>query len=36
MTWIQYYVMQPLLFDSVHGSASFVLASLENEIQARL
>ncbi|EEA24146.1 hypothetical protein TMatcc_007223 [Talaromyces marneffei ATCC 18224] len=32
----QYYVMQPLLFDSVHGSASFVLASLENEIQARL
>ncbi|OKL60587.1 hypothetical protein UA08_04012 [Talaromyces atroroseus] len=30
----QYYVTQPLLFNSVHGSASFVLASLENEMQA--
>ncbi|KAH8703502.1 putative cell wall glycosyl hydrolase YteR [Talaromyces proteolyticus] len=29
----EYYVTQPLLFNSVHGSASFVLASLEHEIQ---
>ncbi|RAO68568.1 uncharacterized protein BHQ10_004580 [Talaromyces amestolkiae] len=29
----EYYVTQPLLYDSVHGSASFVLASLENEMQ---
>ncbi|EED17831.1 cell wall glycosyl hydrolase YteR, putative [Talaromyces stipitatus ATCC 10500] len=28
----EYYVTQPLLFNSVHGSASFVLASLENEM----
>ncbi|PCG93862.1 Six-hairpin glycosidase [Penicillium occitanis (nom. inval.)] len=32
---VSYYVTRPLLFDSVHGSASFVLASLENEIQHR-
>ncbi|CRG91272.1 hypothetical protein PISL3812_08320 [Talaromyces islandicus] len=29
-----YYVNQPILYDSVHGSASFVLASLENELSA--
>ncbi|KAE8154435.1 Six-hairpin glycosidase-like protein [Aspergillus avenaceus] len=28
----EYYVNQPLLYDSVHGSASFVLASLEHEM----
>ena len=28
----QYYVSQPLVYNSVHGSAAFILASLENEI----
>jgi hypothetical protein len=28
---MQYYVGQPLLYDSVLGSAAFVLASLEYE-----
>ncbi|PLB48517.1 cell wall glycosyl hydrolase YteR [Aspergillus steynii IBT 23096] len=30
----EYYVNQPLLYNSVHGSAAFVLASLEHEMLA--
>ncbi|KAH8432476.1 uncharacterized protein LDX57_010111 [Aspergillus melleus] len=31
----EYYVNQPLLYNSVHGSAAFVLASLEHEMLAK-
>ncbi|THC87031.1 hypothetical protein EYZ11_013523 [Aspergillus tanneri] len=33
---VSYYVHQPLLYNSVHGSASFVLASLEHEISVNI
>ncbi|KAF5858939.1 hypothetical protein ETB97_003542 [Aspergillus alliaceus] len=32
----EYYVHQPLLYNSVHGSASFILASLEHEVAANV